>query len=330
MIWILIGLLSILSSRINASYENITWNQFMEFQHLFYKKYTSNEIGRRFEIFMKNVDSITTHNLNPLHNFTMRINQFADLTPEEFKQKYIGGGLKTSIRKICKLYSRSANHDDPVSVDWTQKNVVNPVRDQGQCGSCWAFATTANAESVWAIYTGELVDLSEQYLVDCATGLGYFNQGCNGGEPDSAFKFMIENGVCDEDAYPYTATDTTCKMCPIEFTFAGCNDVASNNQIDLRSAVAKNPVVVAIEADTRYFQFYSTGILTDEIKCGTNLDHAVEIVGYGEENGIKYWKVRNSWGETWGLDGYVKIERSESTNDPGVCGIAIEPSFIHL
>jgi C1A family cysteine protease len=112
--------------------------------------------------------------------------------------------------------------------------------------------------------------------------------------------------------------------------FSGCYDVTSNDQLALKYALAAQPVVIAIEADTRYFQSYSSGILTDAVKCGTNLDHAVEIVGYGSENGIDYWKVRNSWGTSWGESGYVRIQRSSSTNDAGVCGIAVEPSFISV
>jgi cathepsin L len=219
-------------------------------------------------------------------------------------------------------------------VDWSSTaGIVNPVRDQGQCGSCWAFATTANAESVWALFSGKLLDLSEEFLVDCATGVGYFNMGCNGGNPDSAFKYMINKGQCSESSYPYTSgvtkTAGECQKCTSAgVKFSSCSDVTPNDQLALKAAVAKQPVVIAIEADTRYFQSYSSGVLTDGVKCGTNLDHAVEIVGYGSENGIDYWKVRNSWGTSWGLNGYVLIQRSSSANDIGVCGIAAEPSFL--
>jgi C1A family cysteine protease len=209
---------------------------------------------------------------------------------------------------------------------------VNPVRDQGQCGSCWAFATTANAESVWAISSGQLLDLSEEFLVDCASGVGYYNMGCNGGQPDSAFKYMINNGQCSESSYPYKAGTTktagSCQKCtaaPVRFS--GCYDVAPNDQVSLMAAVSKQPVVIAIEADTRYFQSYSGGIL-DSTACGTNLDHAVEIVSYGSENGIDYWTVRNSWSSSWGENGYVRIKKSSSTNDIGICGLAAEPSFL--
>ena len=314
---------------------NNDFKQFTNFQAKFNKFYsTIEEFEMRFDIFRANLRNIILHNLDHSQNFTMGINQFTDLTSEEFKTQFTGG-LKVEVGSYgCGKYS---NHEDnlPEVVDWIKKGVVNQVRDQGQCGSCWAFATTANSESVWAIYSGELLDLSEQYLVDCATGIGYFNMGCNGGQPDSALKYMINNGQCYESSYPYTSGVTTkagnCQKCSnADVKFSKCFDVTPNDQIALKSAVSKQPVVIAIEADTRYFQSYSSGILTDSIKCGTNLDHAVEIVGYGTENGIDYWNVRNSWGETWGMNGYVKIQRSSSTNDIGVCGIAAEPSFISI
>ena len=318
--------------------ENDIWNHFTKFQKRFQKVYkTIEDFETHFSIFKTNLETIFRHNENQTHSFTMGINQFTDLTPEEFKEQYLSG-YKTSTNKnsfACKpFYNDNNNNIVPDSIDWTTKNVVNPVRDQGQCGSCWAFATTANAESVWAIETSELLDLSEQYLVDCATGIGYFNMGCNGGQPDSALKYMINNGQCYESDYPYTASTGKCQKCNTKIKelpkFSSCYDVKPNDQLALKAATAKNPVVIAIEADTRYFQSYSSGILTDSIKCGTNLDHAVEIVGYGRDNNIDYWKVRNSWSDTWGENGYIRIQRTDSTNDPGVCGVAIEPSFISI
>jgi C1A family cysteine protease len=314
--------------------EEDEWKQFTLFQDKFNKKYDSMEdLEGRFQIFRSNVRNIILHNLDHTQNYTMGINQFTDLTQEEFRDKYVTGYKKVQSFS-CTIFSSEAS-DLPDSIDWTIKGVVNSVRDQGQCGSCWAFATTANAESVWAISTGKLLDLSEEYLVDCATGIGYFNMGCNGGNPDSALKYMVNYGQCSETSYPYTS-GTTKKAGPCEkcidagIKFSGCFDVRPNDQVSLKSAVSYQPVVIAIEADTRYFQSYSSGILTDEIKCGTQLDHAVEIVGYGSENGIDYWKVRNSWGTSWGEKGYVRIQRTSSTNDIGVCGIAAEPSFIYV
>jgi C1A family cysteine protease len=311
---------------------NDEWQQFSNFIDRFERKYDSiDEFENRFQIFRTNLRNIVIHNSDHAQNFTMGINQFTDLTPEEFKSQYVSG-YKPLQSFGCETFS-SSDSKTPSSVDWTKNGVVNSVRDQGQCGSCWAFATTANAESVWAISKGELLDLSEEFLVDCASGVGYFNLGCNGGQPDSAFKYMINNGQCTETSYPYTSGVTrsagSCQKCiSADVSFSGCYDVKQNDQVSLKAAVSQQPVVIAIEADTRYFQSYSSGILTDAIQCGTTLDHAVEIVGYGTENGIDYWKVRNSWSSTWGEQGYVRIQKSSSTNDIGVCGIAAQPSYI--
>jgi cathepsin L len=153
--------------------------------------------------------------------------------------------------------------------------------------------------------------------------------GCSGGQMDGAFKYVIENGQCALSSYPYTSGNGksgNCQKCSAIAHISSCSDVKPNDQLSLKAAVAQQPVAIAIEADTRYFQSYSSGILTSS-SCGTNLDHGVLIVGYGEENGQKYWLVKNSWGTTWGDNGYVKIARSDSTNDAGVCGIAMQPSF---
>jgi C1A family cysteine protease len=312
--------------------EDDEWKQFTDFQERFSKRYNNlEEMETRFQIFQSNLRKIIIHNLDRTQNFTMGVNQFTDLTPQEFKDQYIGG-LKTEVGSYgCKSFS-SGGSGLPSSVDWRNKGVVNPVRDQGQCGSCWAFATTANAESVWAISTGKLLDLSEEFLVDCASGPGYYNMGCNGGQPDSAFKYMINNGQCTEASYPYkagvTKTAGTCQKCTSAgVSFSSCYDVTPKDQVALAAAVSKHPVAIAIEADTRYFQSYSGGIL-DSTSCGTSLDHAVEIIGYGSENGVDYWNVRNSWGSSWGESGYVRIKKTSSTNDIGICGVAAEPSFL--
>lgn len=308
------------------------WKQFTDFQERFNKRYNNlEEMETRFQIFQSNLRNIIIHNLDRTQNFTMGVNQFTDLTPQEFKDQYISG-LKTEVGSYgCKSFS-SGGSGLPSSVDWRNKGVVNPVRDQGQCGSCWAFATTANAESVWAISTGKLLDLSEEFLVDCASGPGYYNMGCNGGQPDSAFKYMINNGQCTEASYPYkagvTKTAGTCQKCTSAgVSFSSCYDVTPKDQVALAAAVSKHPVAIAIEADTRYFQSYSGGIL-DSTSCGTSLDHAVEIIGYGSQNGVDYWNVRNSWGSSWGEAGYVRIKKTSSTNDIGICGVAAEPSFL--
>jgi C1A family cysteine protease len=316
-----------LSSFLNDEDE---WKQFTNFQERFSKRYENiQELETRFQIFRSNLRDIIVHNLDHTQNFTMGINQFTDLTPQEFKDKYVGG-LKTEVGSYgCKSFSSSAA-GSPSSIDWRNKGAVTSVKDQGQCGSCWTFSATGAVEGAWAVSKGQLVDLSEQELVDCATGVSYGSHGCSGGQMDGAFKFIIENGQCALSSYPYTSgvtkTGGSCQKCSAVVHISSCSDVKPNDQISLKGAVAQQPVAIAIEADTRYFQSYSGGILTST-SCGTSLDHGVLIVGYGTENGQDYWLVKNSWGTSWGDKGYVKIARSSSTNDQGICGIAMEPSF---
>ena len=326
--------------------ENDKWLLFVDFQERFNKKYDSIEdLKERFEIFASNIRIIETHNSDKTQNFTMSINHFTDLTDEEFKENYISGYIisETSIETDvngyssygCKPFSSSVETKMglPESIDWRDRGAVTSVKDQGQCGSCWSFSSTGAAEGAWAISTGQLINLSGQQLVDCATGFKYGSHGCSGGQMDGGFKYLIENGQCLDTEYPYTSgktkTENTCKSCNSVAKFESCSDVKSSDETSLKTAVAQQPVAVAIEADTRYFQFYSGGVL-DSVDCGTKLDHGVLVVGYGEEEGKKFWLVKNSWSSNWGEDGYVKIARSDSNNSPGICGIAIEPSFINV
>ena len=309
--------------------ENDEWKQFSNFQERFSRRYENlQELEARFQIFRSNLKNIILHNLDYRQNFTMGINQFTDLTPEEFKAQYVGG-LKAEVGSYgCKSFSSGAS-GAPSSIDWRSKGAVTSVKDQGQCGSCWTFSATGAVEGAWAVSKGQLVDLSEEQLVECATGISYGSHGCNGGQMEGAFKYVIEHGQCSLSSYPYTSgtgQSGSCKSCQPVVHVSSCSDVKPNDQISLKAAVAQQPVAIAIEADTRYFQSYSSGVLTSS-NCGTTLDHGVLIVGYGTENGIDYWLVKNSWSTTWGDKGYVKIARSDSTNDPGICGIAMDPSF---
>jgi C1A family cysteine protease len=283
------------------------------------------EEAMRFRVFKENAARIASHN-NAGHSWTMALNQFADLTADEFSAKYIGGFRNAPTHKSYEL-SHLRNLDLPASVDWTTKGAVTPVKNQGQCGSCWAFSTTGSVEGIWFITTGTLVSLSEQQLVDCSGSYG--NQGCNGGLMDNAFQYIIANGgICSEASYPYQGQDGTCQSssCTSVAKITGYQDVPQDSDQALMSAIAQQPVSVAVEADQTSFQFYSGGVMTGT--CGTNLDHGVLAVGYGSDSGSDFYKVKNSWGASWGMNGYILLGRGSSFNGgQGQCGILMQPSY---
>lgn len=203
---------------------------------------------------------------------------------------------------------------------------MNPVKDQGQCGSCWAFSAIGALEGAYAIKSGKLLSFSEQQLVDCAKGDVYGSDGCNGGDMAGAMTYAESFGLELEGDYAYTAMDGNCayNKALVQATPVSHVEVTPNSSDALKAAIALGPVSVAIEADTFVFQFYSGGILNSKA-CGTNLDHGVVAVGYGVDgSGKAYYIVRNSWGPSWGLGGYINIAIVAGA---GICGIQMEPVY---
>lgn len=213
----------------------------------------------------------------------------------------------------------------PDSIDWREKGAVTEVKDQGSCGACWAFSSTGAMEGINQIKTGSLVSLSEQELCDCDRT---YNTGCNGGLMDYAYQWVIQNhGIDSEDDYPFKARDGTCiksKKNRHVVTIDGYTDVPPHNEDLIRQAVAIQPVSVGICGSERTFQLYSKGIFSGP--CSTSLDHAVLIVGYGSENGVDYWILKNSWGTSWGMNGYMHMLR-KSRSLEGICGINMMASY---
>lgn len=312
---------------------------FRRFLDTHQKSYDSlSEAVYRQGIFYENMKYIDMMNKESQNGVVYGMNQFGDLTAEEFDSLFKGRSNTTTLvgkTRSCKMFDGTLEGITPTDLpdawDWRDYGAVTPVKNQGQCGSCWSFSATGAMEGAWAISTGRRLELSEQQIMDCSKLYGNF--GCNGGLMDNAFEYAIDYGMCAEDAVPYTAEDGTCTStvseCTKLATFGYCMDVPENDQLMLKRAVFSTPVSVSIEADTRTFQFYKSGVL-DSSSCGTTLDHGVLAVGYGIDSvtGQEYWVVKNSWGEDWGQDGYVYIGRSDSTSDEGVCGIAKDASFI--
>jgi C1A family cysteine protease len=312
-------------------------SSFGEWQAHFGKTYGStDEEYTRFGVWADNVRRIAKYNSQGLSS-KLRANQFADMTDAQFKRAMFGeeGSCFKAGEEPIRIgkgrltgEQRGALETLADGVDWTTAGCVTPVKDQGQCGSCWAFSTTGSIECNWAIAKGQckstLVGLSEQELVDCSK----VNAGCNGGNMASAMSYVTSNGgLCSESEYPYKGVDGSCKAssCGTKYdAISNHKSVTADSESSLATATNAGCVSVAIEADQFAFQYYSSGVLDGT--CGTNLDHGVLVVGYGTLNNEEYWKVKNSWGTSWGEAGYVLICRDCGKNGKqGECGIAMEP-----
>jgi cathepsin L len=298
--------------------------EWLKFTTKFNKNYAATEVADRYTIFRKNVDWIDEFNNRTDVTFTVGINQFADLTNVEFQRLYLGLRIPANKRASTPVVTPIAPMANPTSVDWVKQGAVTPVKDQGQCGSCWSFSTTGSVEGCHFLATKKLVSLSEQNLVDCSQAEG--NQGCDGGLMDDAFQYIIDNkGIDTEKSYPYHATDGTCHYSKTTCgsTITAFTDVATGSEAALETAVASRPVSVAIDASQNSFQFYSSGVYYEPSCSSTQLDHGVLAAGYGTSGSTPYWLVKNSWGTSWGLKGYIWMSKNKNNN----CGIATMASY---
>lgn len=325
-----------------VTYRDVLREEWNEFKARYGKSYEDeSEDNYRFKIFLENKHKIATHNkryADKAHSYTLGLNKYSDLSHGEFVRTM--NGYKRSMLRPddSPIHPEVLKHMEdlsldnvelPKSVDWRRHGYVTPVKDQGHCGSCWAFSSTGSLEGQNYARTGNLISLSEQNLLDCSKKYG--NMACEGGLMENAFRYIRDNhGVDTENSYPYEAHEDKCRFMnrTIGAVDKGYMEIKSGDERKLMQAVAnKGPVSVAIDASQESFRLYDGGVY-DEPNCGNspdNLDHGVLVVGYGTDpiHG-DYWLVKNSWSETWGDAGYIKMARNRN-NQCGIATAAVYP-----
>lgn len=291
------------------------------------KHVNSEEQEKRFNIFKDNVEYIDKFNNEGNRTYKLGANKFADLTHEEFLASYNREKISTSPSFInVDSFDPNAVTDVPSTLDWRARGAVTPVKDQGWgcTQSGWAFSTAAGIEGLLHNVTGNLHEMSVQQLIDCS--INKYSSGCNGGVSARAYNYVRDNrGITLEEYYPYHGTQGTCdqgKATKFQvFQISGCYGTQGRTEADLLMRVAAQPVSIDLDASSREFQLYASGVFTGP--CGVRSTHVANLVGYGvADDGTKYWIMKNSWGIGWGEDGYMRILRDYVNN--GLCGLAQE------
>jgi cathepsin L len=319
-------------------YELDSTYKFETYLQHYEKKYTNpQEYEMRKAIFDANLRHVIAHNQDTTKTWKEEINHLADLTDEEFSNlrgytKSLAYARKSREVRDSSLATPSIE-DLPASVDWRAQGVVTAVKDQGHCGSCWSFAAAETLESHWAIkYPGRLYDLSEQQILDCTLNPQHCGGqgGCNGGTAEVAYDTIIKvGGLQEEWTYPYTSYFGANQTCGLQAnnskllvaSLTSYTTLPSNQYAPLLNAIATvGPIAISVDASA--WKLYATGVFNGCNQANPDLDHAVQLVGYGTENGQDYWLVRNSWTPAWGEGGYIKIYRTANVQ----CGTDLTPA----
>jgi len=321
-----IAVLACLSVCLAGRLDDQAWQ---DYKLQFGKVYTEEEDAIRYETWRKTVEEIEMHNSEYSKTYTQGVNQFTDMSDEEFEQGY--GGCLTIPEEYMNGTATDAEEFAPStvalpdSVNWVSQGYVTPVKNQGHCGSCYSFSATGALEGAWYKKTKKLPSLSEQQIVDCSGRYG--NHGCRGGWYMSAWRYVRDAGGNEgEDTYRYTARQGRCHFnrANVKAKCTGYVMTRAGSESALTQALATvGPVSIAINAGLRSFRSYRHGVYYDRMCSSYRLNHAVLAVGYGRENGQDYFLVKNSWGKGYGQGGYIKMSRNRNNN----CGIASRPSY---
>nr|AAR99518.1 cathepsin L protein [Fasciola hepatica] len=310
-------ILAVLTVGVLGSNDDL-WHQW---KRMYNKEYNGADDEHRRNIWEENVKHIQEHNLRHdlgLVTYTLGLNQFTDMTFEEFKAKYLTEMSRASDILSHGVPYETNNRAVPDKIDWRESGYVTEVKDQGNCGSCWAFSTTGTMEGQYMKNERTSISFSEQQLVDCSGPWG--NNGCSGGLMENAYQYLKQFGLETESSYPYTAVEGQCRyneqLGVAKVT--GYYTVHSGSEVELKNLVgSEGPAAVAVDVESD-FMMYRSGIYQSQTCSPLSVNHAVLAVGYGTQGGTDYWIVKNSWGLSWGERGYIRMVR----NRGNMCGIA--------